>query len=139
MFISSCSNDPNLPSMTQLLCSQSKLPHTGSIMVCLHSARFHSFTCEMPMHNMNPIIERFTRKGRIVNFISQPGTFTLQQSPSWRQLEAYNYFKNNYVRTVFCSVCNGGRCVVVKAKVNPSQKSPDLAHDNLGLLQERKA
>ena len=62
-------------------------------------------------------------------FISRPGTFTLQQLTSWRQLEAYNYFKNNYVRTVFSSVCDGDRCVVVKAKVNPSQKSPDLAHE----------
>ena len=37
-------------------------------------------------------------------FISRPGTFMLQQLTSWRKLEAYNYFKYNYVRTEFCSV-----------------------------------
>ena len=41
----------------------------------------------------------------------------------------FNYLKNNYVRTVFCSVCDRGRCVVVKAKVNPSRESPDLAKE----------
>ena len=62
-------------------------------------------------------------------FISRPGTFTLQLLTSWRQLEAYNYFKNNYVRTVFSYICDWGRCVVVNAKVNQSQKFPDLAHE----------
>ena len=62
-------------------------------------------------------------------FISRPGTFTLQQLTSWRQLEAYNYFKNNHVRTVFSSTCDAGRCVVLKAKVNPSQRAPDLANE----------
>ena len=60
-------------------------------------------------------------------FITRPGTFTLQQLASWKQLEAYNYFKNNYVRTVFS--CVRGNMVVLKAKVNPSQNSPDLAHE----------
>lgn len=60
-------------------------------------------------------------------FINRPGTFTLQQLSSWRQLEAYNYFKNNYVRTVFSQSC--GKLVIIKAKVNPSQRSPDLAHE----------
>ena len=62
-------------------------------------------------------------------FITRPGTFTLQQLTSWRQLEAYNCFKNNYVRTVFSSACDGGRCVVLKAKVNPSQRLPDQAQE----------
>lgn len=62
-------------------------------------------------------------------FITRPGTFTLEQLASWKQLEAYNYFKNNHVRTVFSCPCDGGRSVIVKAKVNPSQRSPDLAHE----------
>ena len=53
-------------------------------------------------------------------FISRPGTFTLQQLTSRRQLEAYNYFKNNHVRTVLSSTCDAGRCVVQKSKVHPS-------------------
>lgn len=60
-------------------------------------------------------------------FIKRPGTFTLQQLASWKQLEAYNYFKNNYVRTVYSSGC-GSDVIVLKAKVNPSQSSPDLAN-----------
>ena len=56
-------------------------------------------------------------------FISRPGTFTLQQLASWKLLEAYNYFKNNYVRTVFSAVFCGDSLVVLKAKVNPSQKA----------------
>ena len=62
-------------------------------------------------------------------FISRPGTFTLEQLASWRQLEAYNYFLNNHVRTVFSCTCFCGKCVLLKAKVNPSQRSPDLAHE----------
>ena len=58
-------------------------------------------------------------------FITRPGTFTLKQLTSRRQLEAYNYFQNNHVRTVFSSACNDGKCAVIKAKVNPSQKLPE--------------
>ena len=62
-------------------------------------------------------------------FITRPGTYTLQQLASWRQLEAYNYFKNNYVQTILSSRCDGGRSTVLKAKVNPSQRSPELAQE----------
>ena len=41
-------------------------------------------------------------------FITRPGTFTLQQLASWRQLEAYSYFKNNYVQSIFTSSCDSG-------------------------------
>ena len=34
-----------------------KLPHTGPVTVCLHSASFQSSTCEIHMHGMKPIIE----------------------------------------------------------------------------------
>ena len=34
-------------------------------------------------------------------------TYTLQQLASWRQLEAYNYFKNNYVQIILS--LHGGR------------------------------
>ena len=44
---------------------------------------------------------------------------------SWRLLEAYNYFENNYVQTIFTSSCDSDRSVVLKTKVNPSQRSPD--------------
>ena len=64
-------------------------------------------------------------------FIKRPGVFTMEQLLSWKQLEAYNYFQNGHVRTVFClqleSPC--GRLCLMKAFVNPSQSSPDKAHD----------
>ena len=62
-------------------------------------------------------------------FIARPGTFTFQQLASWRQLEAYNYFKNNYVQTIFSATCDSGRSVVLRAKVNPSQRTPDFAQE----------
>lgn len=64
-------------------------------------------------------------------FISRPGTYTQEQLLSWKQLEAYNYFQNGYVRTVLCSVFGNGstRCVLLKAKVNPSQRTPENAHE----------
>ena len=60
-------------------------------------------------------------------FITRPGTYTQQELVSWKQLEAYNYFESVYVRTVLCMVFGTGkaRCVVLKTKVNPSQRSPD--------------
>ena len=63
-------------------------------------------------------------------FITRPGTYTQEELISWKQLEAYNYFEYGYVRTVLSMVFGHGkaRCVVMKAKVNLSQKSPDDAH-----------
>ena len=62
-------------------------------------------------------------------FMSKPGTFKLQQLTFWRQLEAYNYFKNSHVRPGFSSTRDSGWFVVLMAKVNPSQRAPDLAHE----------
>lgn len=63
-------------------------------------------------------------------FISRPGTFTQEQLASWKQLEAYNYFKSGHVRTVYSRTVGSGegKCVLLKALVNPSQKTPDKAH-----------
>ncbi len=50
---------------------------------------------------------------------------------SWKQLEAFNYFQSGYVRTVFSRLLDhsGARYCLLKAKVNPSQKSPDSARE----------
>ena len=58
-------------------------------------------------------------------------TYTQEQLLSWKQLEAYNYFENGHVRTVLSMMFGSGdaRCVLLKAKVNPSQKGPDHAHE----------
>ena len=35
------------------------------------------------------------------DFITRPSVYTLEQLLSWKQLEGYNYFQSNYVRTVY--------------------------------------
>ena len=64
-------------------------------------------------------------------FVTRPGTYTQQELVSWKQMEAYNYFESGYVRTVLCTTFAAGkdRRVVLKAKVNPSQRSPDNVHE----------
>ena len=54
-----------------------------------------------------------------------------EQLFSWKQLEVYNYFKSGYVRTVYAMAFGQDvlKCILVKAKVNPSQCSPDDAHE----------
>ena len=63
-------------------------------------------------------------------FISRPGLYTLEQLLSWKQLEGYNYFQSNYVRTVYARrIGSGGTTLcLLKAFVNPSQRTPDKAH-----------
>ena len=60
-------------------------------------------------------------------FIKRPGTYTQEQLLSWKQLEAYNFFESGYVRTVYAMAFGQGvrKCILLKAKVNPSQRSPD--------------
>ena len=62
------------------------------------------------------------------HFRARPGTYTQQELLSW---EAYNYFQSGYVREVLSMPFGHGssRCVVLKAKVNPSLRSPDNAHE----------
>ena len=74
--------------------------------------------------------------------ISRPRTYTQEQLLLWKQLEAYNYFENGHVRTVLSMAIGGGSCVVLKAKVNPSQKGSDHAHAHEAWMidsQERRA
>ena len=64
-------------------------------------------------------------------FINRPGTYTQKQLLSWKQLEAYNYFESGFVRTVFAMGFGQGdqKCCLLKAKVNPSQRTADQAHE----------
>ena len=64
-------------------------------------------------------------------FIKRPGTYTQEQLLSWKQLDAFNFFQSGYVRTVLSFVFGfaGKSFVLLKAKVNPSQKTPDGAHE----------
>ena len=60
--------------------------------------------------------------------IETRGPFTKDKLKAYKSLEAYNYFHNGYVRTVSMYCCEGD-IAILKAKVNPSQKSPDQNHE----------
>ena len=64
-------------------------------------------------------------------FINCPETYTQEQLLSWKQLEAYNYFESGFVRTVLAMEFGQGdqKCCMLKAKVNPSQRTADQAHE----------
>ncbi len=61
-------------------------------------------------------------------FIDRPGVYTKQQLLQRKSLEAYNYFVSGHVRAVQVWTVSGASCRVVKALVNPSQRSPEGAH-----------
>ena len=63
-------------------------------------------------------------------YINKPGTYTQEELLSWKQLEACNYFQSGYVRTIMSRRfgSGGGRYVMMKALVNPSQKALDKAN-----------
>lgn len=71
-------------------------------------------------------------------FIERPGVFTKQQLMSWKQMTAYNYFQNGFVRTVLSMKYKfgGDNFIVLKALVNPSQNSPDKAHSSWIITRE---
>ena len=62
-------------------------------------------------------------------FIMRPGVYTQQELLQWKQLDAYNYFRSGFVRTVkIWDLKNSSQCVILKGLVNPSMRSPDNAH-----------
>ena len=87
-------------------------------------------TCQMPTFCLMvawPGVEY----GHIFNYlITRPGVYTLEQLLSWKELEGYNYFQSNYVRTVWLRWFGIKKDIcVMKAFVNPSQCAPDKAHE----------
>ena len=62
-------------------------------------------------------------------FIRRPGFYTQEQLIAWKQLEAYNYFQNGYVRSVYAYKLKSGVCVL-KSLVNPSQRSAANPHNS---------
>ena len=62
-------------------------------------------------------------------FINRPGVYTQQEMLQWKQLDAYNYFTSGFVRSVSVwDLKNTTDCVIVKALVNPSMRSPEKPH-----------
>ena len=60
-------------------------------------------------------------------FVDRPGVYTKEQLLQWKSLEAYNYFISGHVRTVQVWAVSGSS-YIMKALVNPSQRSPEGAH-----------
>lgn len=69
--------------------------------------------------------------GHIFSYlITRPGVYTLEQLLSWKQLEGYNYFQSNHVRSVMLRKFGANKDIcVLRAYVNPSQSTPDKAHE----------
>ena len=54
-----------------------KVPHTGSTTVCVRSAKFHSSTCEMHIHDLKPILEAIVSEGKTIV------TLIVDGGPDW--------------------------------------------------------
>ena len=57
---------------------------------------------------------------------SRPGVYTQQELMQWKSLEVYNYFDSGHIGVVKIWAISSSNCVL-KALVNPSQRSPDDA------------
>ena len=61
--------------------------------------------------------------------IETKGPFTKESLKAYKSLEAFNYFHSGYVHTVHLYESSPtSKYVILKAKVNPSQKCADDAH-----------
>lgn len=58
-------------------------------------------------------------------FVERPGVYTQQELMQRKSLDAYNYFQSGHVREVKLWAVNPNRYILV----NPSQRSPDQAHE----------
>ena len=69
--------------------------------------------------------------GDIYNYlIDTKGLFTKESLKAYKSLEAFNFFHNGHVRTVYYfEVPSTSKFAVLIAKVNPSQKSPSDFHE----------
>lgn len=76
--------------------------------------------------------------GDVYNYlIESKGQYTAQSLRAFKSLEAFNYFYNGHVRTVYCYQFE--RFAIMKAKVNPSQKNPDEAHTAWVIIHQTTA
>ena len=59
--------------------------------------------------------------------IETKGVYTKEKLKAYKSLEAYNYYRNGCVRTVYHFAVDNYS--ILKAKVNPSQRAADNNHD----------
>ena len=60
--------------------------------------------------------------------IESKGVYTKENLKAYKSLEAYNYYYNQHVQTVY-HFSTGLGWSILKAKVNPSQNSADKPHE----------
>jgi len=61
--------------------------------------------------------------------IETKGEYTKESLKAYKSLEAFNFFHSGYVRTVFYYECShSSKVAVLKAEINPSQRSQDKPH-----------
>ena len=63
-------------------------------------------------------------------FIERPGVYTREQLKQWKSLDGFNYFQSGHVRQVGVWRVDKNRLCILKAFVNPSQRSPKMAHQS---------
>ena len=61
--------------------------------------------------------------------IESKGPYTKESLKAYKSLQVYNYFYNGYVRTVYFYGLPTSKLALLKAQVNPSQKSADQNHE----------
>ena len=87
------------------------------------------FVCDM---NLWPPLEY----GHIYcYFVQRPGVYTQQELIRWKSLEAYNYFQSGHVQEVKLWSLNSSSSIL-KALVNPSQRSLQNAHNSWVAVKE---
>ena len=59
--------------------------------------------------------------------INTEGCYTKEKLKAYKSLEAYNYFYNGYVCTVYFHF--SGKFGIHRAKINPSQRAADNCHE----------
>ena len=71
--------------------------------------------------------------------IESKSSYTKENLRAYKSLEAYNYFYNGYVRTVYYYGVSSSKFCILKAEVNPSQKAAESPHEAWVVLCKENA
>ena len=71
------------------------------------------------------------------NLIETKGPYTKEKLKAHKSLDAFNYFCSRHIRTVYCY--GHANYTILRALVDPSQKTPDQAQKAWVILQKDNA